>query len=285
MKSWSARIKDIFRPLLFPVILLLISVKDYFILKRGKKIIIILCYHRVNDVDNDPMTVHPEVFADQVRLLKKHYRVLSAADLLEWLDYEGNDRPGKGLVITFDDGYEDNYKVALPILQSYSCPAIFFATTGYIDNEKQFPHDRKRYPETGFKKMNWQQLKEAAQAGIEIGIHSDTHIDFGSSPYDEVVREIETSLKKYEDYFDRKSVLMAYPFGARENITEELRDYVRKHDRIAALFAAYGGKNISPFDKYDIKRRFIGNSDRGLLFLYRTEGGFRYLFNRNRQDG
>ena len=74
-------------------------------------------YHRVND-DDDPFfpAIRASLFEAEMRLVSKHYRVVSLTELVERLA-EGSVEPV--LAITFDDGYRDNYDVAFPILQRY----------------------------------------------------------------------------------------------------------------------------------------------------------------------
>lgn len=232
----------------------------------------------MSDDYEDDMTISTKNFEHQIQLLRKYYYMLSTKELFEWLDGKGEAKQRKGVFVTLDDGYEDNFLNALPILKKYSCPAIFFISTGFIGNRKQFDHDKLDYPDKEFNKMTWEQLKKASKAEIEIGIHSDTHIDFGSSSFENVCKEIGQSLLKYKQHLGEGPVVMAHPFGGKTNITEKVRDYVRQHHDISASFSAYGGRNICPHDKYDIKRMFIGSNNRGLIFRYRVEGGYRSLF-------
>jgi hypothetical protein len=70
---------------------------------------------------------------------------------------------------------------------------------------------------------------------------------------------------------------MSYPFGGRKDISREVVEYVKGQKCIKALFSAYGGKNISPIDRYDMKRINIGSNDKGVRFLFKIEGGFQSL--------
>ena len=73
---------------------------------------------------------------------------------------------------------------------------------------------------------------------------------------------------------------MSYPFGGKEDIREDVVKYIRDHRNITALFSAYGGKNITPIKRYDIKRINIGSKDKGLVFWFKVGGGFKSLFRR-----
>src|SRR5262245_16402465 len=76
--------------------------------------------------------VSPEVFDRQIAFLARRYRVISMDDLLEAL-LSGQPLPTNAAIVTFDDGYRDNYDVAFPILRRHGVPAIFYVTTGALE--------------------------------------------------------------------------------------------------------------------------------------------------------
>jgi peptidoglycan/xylan/chitin deacetylase (PgdA/CDA1 family) len=233
------------------------------------------------------MTVSQDAFEKQIRFLKKNYKILSGADLQEWLNRDGNpveSKGAKGVLITFDDGYGDNYTNALPILRRYLCPAIFFVSTGLINNDRQFEHDKKFYPQLSFRKMTWQELQLAMESGIDVGIHTETHANLGQISFVNAREEIEKSLEIYEAQFGRNGVIMSYPFGGEQDITQEVVAYVTGHSRITALFSAYGGKNVTPFDRYNLKRSNVGSNVKGLMYAFRALGDFEFLFGKRITD-
>lgn len=98
---------------------------------RGASITILM-YHKVNPVmDPVGLSVSPELFEQQLLLLKQSYNIISIDDALAQL----NDArlTGHNLVITFDDGYLDNYQYAFPILKKLEAPACIFLATDAID--------------------------------------------------------------------------------------------------------------------------------------------------------
>ena len=96
-----------------------------------------LNYHRIGDADGSPFdhglwSASEEQFDRQVRFLKRNFDVINTADLGIALS-----RPsGRYVLITFDDGYRDNYERAFNILRSHRAPATFFVTTGFIDSPR-----------------------------------------------------------------------------------------------------------------------------------------------------
>jgi len=110
--------------------------------------LIILAYHRIADIgteDNYPfdpelISATPLNFSDQMHHIKKHFNPVSLNDVIEY--QQGKKKlPKKPIVITFDDGHEDNYTNAYPILKSLKIPATIFLSTEYIGSNKIFWFD------------------------------------------------------------------------------------------------------------------------------------------------
>lgn len=100
---------------------------------------LILNYHRVSpDLENDPfeMAVTPDNFVAQLEVLRKIGRPMRLCQFASLLN-EGN-FSDRAIVVTFDDGYVDNFLYAKPLLESYSVPATIFVTSGHIDSNDQF---------------------------------------------------------------------------------------------------------------------------------------------------
>lgn len=96
----------------------------------------VLLYHRVTNIENDYnlLAVSPENFDKQMEYLKNHYQIIRLED-----DWSKIVEPS--ICVTFDDGYEDSYTEALPILEKWKIPASFFITTGNISSSREFWHD------------------------------------------------------------------------------------------------------------------------------------------------
>jgi peptidoglycan/xylan/chitin deacetylase (PgdA/CDA1 family) len=94
----------------------------------------ILYYHRVGD-GSDPFfpAISTDLFEQEMRFVQRHYRVVSLSELLQTLA-GGDTEPV--VAITFDDGYQDNYQNAFPVLQRFGLPATIFLTTGSIDSRE-----------------------------------------------------------------------------------------------------------------------------------------------------
>lgn len=105
--------------------------------------LLVLTYHRVtpNVPWSDALIVTPDQFEQQVKYVKQYFRLLSASEVAEIIRSRKS-FPVQSCLITFDDGWKDNYSHAFPVLQAYHAPAIIFLATGYIGTNKRFWHDR-----------------------------------------------------------------------------------------------------------------------------------------------
>ncbi len=94
----------------------------------------VLLYHRVIDLKYDPqqLCVSPQRFSEQLSFLKKTYTFLSIDEFHDIL-HNNKAFPKKSLLITFDDGYADNYYNALPVLEQLNLPAVFYISTKSIN--------------------------------------------------------------------------------------------------------------------------------------------------------
>jgi peptidoglycan/xylan/chitin deacetylase (PgdA/CDA1 family) len=110
--------------------------------------ITVLAYHRVLDVEDEAgYPFDPELisassgdFAWQMAYIRKHYTPITFARLLDCLD--GKDRlPPRPIIVTFDDGFDDNYLNAFPVLEALGVPATIFVSTGYVDQPRTFWFD------------------------------------------------------------------------------------------------------------------------------------------------
>ncbi len=116
----------------------------------------ILGYHRVCDLTDDPLRGDPNVisatprgFAEQMRLLARHYTPVGLPEVHASLK-DGRPLPPRAVLVTFDDGYRDFLTHAWPILKSYAIPVVLFVPTAFPDSGRRFWWDRV-----------WQQVSQA----------------------------------------------------------------------------------------------------------------------------
>lgn len=98
----------------------------------GRNSVLVLCYHRVNilKIDTNLLAISPEHFRQHMKYLKENYMIARFEDDWRQLDEQA-------VVVTFDDGYLDNFQNALPILEELDIPATVFITTGIIGKNRE----------------------------------------------------------------------------------------------------------------------------------------------------
>lgn len=165
----------------------------------------VLMYHEVADssATDSPLAVSPNVFADHVSYLHDAgFSTITAGKLAAILSGGAGDLPERPVVLTFDDGYGDFYAQALPLLKRYGFNATLFQTTGWVGKEDE----KKRM-------LNWRELAECEQAGVEIGAHTCQHPQLDQLPEKEMRDELYVSKSQLEDHLGLKVPGLAYPFG------------------------------------------------------------------------
>ena len=157
----------------------------------------ILAYHRVHD-DNERYSVGPQQFSEQMQFLEQHgYTAISLAEMADAFS-GGAALPPKPVVITFDDGYEDNFSTALPILEQYGMKATVFVIAGKVG---QPPY------------LSWEQAGQMLARGVEIGSHTFSHADLSQAGDEQKRQEILQSKTLLESRLNRPVHFLAYPFG------------------------------------------------------------------------
>jgi hypothetical protein len=126
----------------------------------------ILMYHHIDYLPPNAsklwqdLTVSPETFEAQMKyLFEQNYQPITFEEFLNFLKNK-KEIPEKSLIITFDDGWKNQYQNAFPVLKKYNFRATFFVVVTYIG---------------GSALMNWKELRELIENKMEIGSHSMTH--------------------------------------------------------------------------------------------------------------
>ncbi|UFS70351.1 polysaccharide deacetylase family protein [Geomonas sp. RF6] len=162
----------------------------------------ILKYHSIGE-STSPLSVPPHLFAKQMQYLADcNIPVMSLSDLVARLR-ERKDCGG-AVVITFDDGYRDNYSAALPLLQKHGFPATLFMITDLVGAT-----------ENGHAYLSAGELRAMADSGVfEIGSHTQSHPRLDRLSPEGARTEVQGSKAVLEDLLGREVRFMAYPWGA-----------------------------------------------------------------------
>jgi len=227
----------------------------------------IVCYHSVSPVPS-VFGVQPEVFESQIAYLTTQFDVIPLKQLVEQLT-AGTIRPGCAAV-TFDDGYVDNYEVALPILRRYRCPATVFVVTAFVQGKIALVSD----PKLGA--LTWNQLRDMQQVSWTVGAHSHTHRILGGLPAGQLRTEIAHPKAVLEDELGEPVTLFAYPNGQRPDFDDWTANVVRECGYLAACSTLWGTRNRAS-DLYALRRVVVHCDDDLDAFGLKVHGGYDYL--------
>jgi peptidoglycan/xylan/chitin deacetylase (PgdA/CDA1 family) len=167
----------------------------------------VLNYHKV-DYLYHALSISPQDFEEQIKYLAENgYHSITPDQLMDHLEY-GKALPEKPVLITFDDGYADNYHNAYPILKKYGFTATIFIITGKISQDPRF--------------LTWDQVRQMKQDGFVFGSHTVNHVPLTKLSPDEVLGELEGSSSEIERQLGTRPLYIAYPTGAYNMQIEQL---------------------------------------------------------------
>lgn len=206
--------------------------KNNFLKKVIKKIVslfdfsgaVILMYHSIGQ-SNEFFAVRPEKFERQMNYLKeKNFKVIGLAEL-GGLAERNEAISKKTVVITFDDGYEDNFLVAYPILKKNGFTATIFVASSLVGKTV------KARQGTNMKILSERQIKEMAHSGlIKFGSHANHHKKLAKLEEKEVEKELVDSRRMLSNILGEEVVALAYPFGS---CNERVKKIAGKYFKIA----------------------------------------------------
>jgi peptidoglycan/xylan/chitin deacetylase (PgdA/CDA1 family) len=127
--------------------------------------------------------------------------------------------PRHPVVITFDDGFEDSWTYAVPVLQSRGFTAIFFLVAGLVGKRSTWLLSEKGVE---FPLLDWTAARGLEAAGLECGAHSMTHPRLAALDPTDCRRELHESRLRLEDRLGRAVIHLAYPFGSYDARVREL---------------------------------------------------------------
>lgn len=174
----------------------------------------ILCYHSVDPGWASPLAVPPERFAAHVAWIARHKTVVRAEDAAAAMTPWGT-LPGGMAALTFDDGYADLHRHALPVLSRYRMPATVFLVAATLSEDKQvdWVDDPPARP---LRTLSVEQVLEMQEAGVAFGSHSHVHADLTQLSYEDCVADLRKSRETLEDVLRRSVPLLAYPRGRHD---------------------------------------------------------------------
>jgi peptidoglycan/xylan/chitin deacetylase (PgdA/CDA1 family) len=181
----------------------------------------ILAYHRICGTETSATCVNTMQFQEQLRYLQgAGYRTISFEDLLRWEMGIGF-LPQKPVILTFDDGYLDNYTTMFPMVRERRMKATIFLVSRRIGTQ-------------GY--LTWPQVKGMQNCGIEFGSHTLTHPNLTKVKGEKKKAQILKSKREIEAQIGRPVLAFSYPYGFYD---QEAENWVRE----AGYFYAVSGQS------------------------------------------
>ena len=200
--------------------------------------ITVLNYHKIDDM-NISLSIPPKEFDAQMKYLKDNdYHTITPNELYAALEGTG-ELPENPVLITFDDGYADNYTNAYPILKKYGFKATIFVISDFVDKMEHY--------------FTWDEAREMAKNGITIASHTVDHRSMTDLTNEQLKKELVDSKKKIEEEMGYEVNYIAYPTGTYNLHIAEL---VRSAGYKAAFTIKYGnvdmGSNVYALERVPI---------------------------------
>ncbi len=237
----------------------------YFFWLSPKYTVPILMYHSIN-YEKGTFFVTPENLAKQMEYIKRNgYDVITLDELARNIKDKRHFKRNK-VVITLDDGYEDNFIYAYPVFKKIGFAATIFLPTDYMG--------RKGY-------LNWDQVRLMSKNKISFGGHTRTHLYLGDVSDIRVLwDEIGGSKKAIEQEIGAPADYFCYPIGG---FNERVKEIVKEAGYKGACTTNRGTNRFNR-DIYELKRVKMTNFDMDKPFSFRLKlSGYYNLF-RSRQD-
>ncbi|MDV3427293.1 MAG: polysaccharide deacetylase family protein [Bacillota bacterium] len=167
----------------------------------------ILMYHSITKENGNSLQLSKEDFYRQMKYIKENsYTPINLDDLFDFLSGKRK-APKKPIVFTFDDGYEDNYINAYPILKEFGFKATIFDITNTIDKNNAY--------------IKSNQIKEMINNGISIESHTIDHNNLAGLSYKSQYEILKKAREDLEGIEGRKIKYLAYPSGKYNSFTEK----------------------------------------------------------------
>ncbi|MDF2658117.1 MAG: polysaccharide deacetylase family protein [Paenibacillus sp.] len=209
----------------------------------------VLNYHSIDVNPDNNAVLDPKKLDEQMaHLANEGYKTLTLREFIDIWDGK-REAPDKAVLLTFDDGYTDNYTNAMPILKKYDFRATIFVSVGMTGQDGYF--------------ADWDQIRAMRDAGWDIQPHGATHPYLNKLSAEEQELEIAESIKQLKEHTGVDTLAFCYPYGNRNATTLKL---LEKHG-VRFAFTIDQGRTEPSQSPLELKRIFIGGKESMATFL------------------
>ena len=190
-------------------ILLLLAAGLFFLHRHFRNYVPILMYHRIASISGDRNALPPAKFARQLEYLQKSgFTTITPQELFD--AYTGKGKlPKKPILLTFDDGYADNYSEAMPLLACYKMKATVFPIAGWVGKRNAWENFHKAPTRT----MTWEELDSWKKQGLQIETHTFDHPFLTNCPPERLAKELSDSRSLLQETLQLPMNFLCYPYG------------------------------------------------------------------------
>lgn len=243
--------------------------------RKNEQGIAILMYHKIGIASRGTslkkLWINPEKFDKQMAYLSRHkYNVITLKELFDNL-LDKKSVPEKTVVITFDDGYKNNYSKAFPILKKYNLKATIFLNVAYVGGKSEWEDSRAEPPQSI---LSWDEILEMLEYGIDFGSHTLTHANllYCKDEPKRLDHEINQSKKILEDKLHWPVVSFAYPYGEGTN-DKKIKEALKKAGYKIACGIKQGKVSVPVKDMFNLKRLLIRGDENIVDFAFNIKKG------------
>lgn len=209
--------------------------------KRRKNFPVMILFHHLITDKPKTLGLPTEHFLKHIRFLKKHYRIAALSEALEML--KRNEVPMPTVVLTFDDGYAENFLGLRAVIEAENVPVTLFVCTQAVADGSEFDHDLNRN-ELGFRALTWDQVRYFDRHDVTIGSHTRTHFNCGSGDVQALTAEIAGSRDDLCRELGHDVLFFSFPKGQKDNMSAAAVDLAGQH--YPYVFSAIDGANRGP---------------------------------------
>lgn len=217
--------------------------------EQDSRSVMVLNYHKIAD-EHKSLSVTLDDFEQQMKWLKEYgFTCITPEQLYDFVA-NGAELPEKPVLITFDDGYKDNYTNAYPIMKKYGMKGTIFVVTGFLGVYDNY--------------LTWEQAKELLDAGFNIESHTYSHKSMTEASDEDISNELVKSRQTIKEKLGIDSDFMAYPTGTYNlHIAELVKNagykgaFTIKYDNVSRDSNVYALERVPVFHTNETNKDFL----------------------------
>ncbi|WP_292009522.1 polysaccharide deacetylase family protein [Chryseobacterium sp.] len=247
----------------FVVIVFIVIYFRLYLYLFPKNRLTILMYHQIDIKSDDDLTVSLENLEKQFEYLRRRkYHPKFFRDI--------DTRHNNSIIITFDDGYKNNYDYLPYLLEKFNLKATIFIPTKFI---------QEGYKD--YEMMSFEEIRSLDKRCFEIALHSHSHKSFRDSTTNFIKADLQENMKILKDHQIEFSKVLAYPYGKYPKKKTEKEKLFLNLKNSGILFAVRIGNKINYFptkNSYELQRIDIKGTDTLIKFKLKLIFGKLKLF-------